>query len=153
MKGFIVTPRTAPPKKCRRTPFTVADANRALPLVRRIVEDLVSQYRELQRLHKRRRIVRAPDSAAAEALDRKAAESAARLNELIDEAHAIGCLLKDWDSGIVDFPALRDGREVYLCWKLGEDSISHWHEKQAGAAGRQPVDAMLERRASMSDAV
>lgn len=54
---------------------------------------------------------------------------------------ALGVLVKDLDSGLIDFPALRDGREVYLCWRLGEgDHLAWWHEIEAGFAGRQPLD-------------
>ena len=51
----------------------------------------------------------------------------------------IGCELKDIDSGLLDFPALREGREVYLCWRYGEDHIRFWHDLDAGFAGRQPL--------------
>ena len=50
-----------------------------------------------------------------------------------------GILLRDLDRGLVDFPALIDGREVYLCWIDGEDDITHWHELEEGFAGRQPL--------------
>ncbi len=50
-----------------------------------------------------------------------------------------GILLKDPDRGLVDFPALREGREVYLCWLLGENAIEFWHDIDAGFAGRQPL--------------
>lgn len=64
-------------------------------------------------------------------------EIGARL-EKIDE---MGVLVKDLDAGLIDFPTLRDGREVYLCWRLGEgDRIAWWHEIEAGFAGRQPLD-------------
>lgn len=59
----------------------------------------------------------------------------------IQELRRHGCELKDLTSGIVDFPALLQGREVYLCWKLGEDAILHWHEVDAGFRGRQPIDS------------
>jgi hypothetical protein len=52
---------------------------------------------------------------------------------------ALGVQLKDFDSGLCDFPHLRDGRVVLLCWKQGEDRIAWWHEVEAGFAGRQPL--------------
>ena len=64
----------------------------------------------------------------------------AALVERVRSIHALGVLLKDPDSGLIDFPALRDGREVYLCWRLGEgERIGWWHEVEAGFAGRQPI--------------
>lgn len=63
------------------------------------------------------------------------------IGERLRQIDAMGVLVKDLDSGLIDFPALRDGREVYLCWRLGEGSrIAWWHEIEAGFAGRQPLD-------------
>ncbi len=50
-----------------------------------------------------------------------------------------GVILRDPESGLIDFPAEREGRVVYLCWQLGEDRITHWHEPETGFAGRQPL--------------
>lgn len=65
---------------------------------------------------------------------------AAEVNRLIEKVQELGCELKDIDQGLVDFRWLRDGREVYLCWKLGEPGIAWWHELETGFAGRQPLD-------------
>ncbi len=54
-----------------------------------------------------------------------------------------GAIVKDLDMGLLDFPHLRDGREVYLCWRLGEERISWWHEVDAGLSGRQPLDEAM----------
>jgi hypothetical protein len=58
---------------------------------------------------------------------------------ILQRITATGCELKDVEQGLVDFPADRDGRVIYLCWKLGEDRIHFWHEIAAGFAGRQPL--------------
>jgi len=58
---------------------------------------------------------------------------------IIDEIHHMGCLLKDVDTGLVDFYSLHNGRVVYLCWKLGEDGISSWHEIGRSYMHRQPI--------------
>jgi len=63
-----------------------------------------------------------------------------RLDELIHKIQDLGVLIKDINTGLLDFPALRNGREVYLCWKYGEENIAFWHEVEAGFAGRQSVD-------------
>lgn len=63
-----------------------------------------------------------------------------RLEEAVNEIQEMGCVVKDLDSGLVDFPALRDGREVYLCWKLGEKRIEYWHGMEEGFAGRKRLD-------------
>jgi len=62
-----------------------------------------------------------------------------RLNQLVHRLQATGAVLKDIDLGLIDFPALRDGREIYLCWKYDEDRIRYWHDLDSGFAGRQPL--------------
>lgn len=70
----------------------------------------------------------------------ESAKAAAQLNTLIDNAQELGCEVKDVDQGLVDFRSEREGREVYLCWKLGEPDIRWWHELETGFAGRQPLE-------------
>jgi hypothetical protein len=60
-----------------------------------------------------------------------------RLLEALSES---GIVLRDIDRGLVDFPAIQDGREVYLCWELGEDEVSFWHDISSGYRGREPLD-------------
>jgi hypothetical protein len=64
-----------------------------------------------------------------------------KFDALIHEIQATGALIKDINLGLLDFPAQKDGREVYLCWKYGEGDIAFWHEVEAGFAGRQPIDS------------
>jgi len=68
----------------------------------------------------------------------KAAQEA---TDTLSEIEAIGVTVQDLEEGLLDFPYLMDGKTVMLCWKLGEDAISHWHEPEDGAAGRKPIDA------------
>lgn len=67
-------------------------------------------------------------------------EAAAALRAVFEEVKDIGCLVKDLDIGLVDFPTLFQGHEVYLCWKLGEPSIAFWHGVDEGFAGRKAID-------------
>lgn len=67
---------------------------------------------------------------------RKALET---VQEKLRAIQAQGVLVKDLDSGLIDFPALLEGREVYLCWKLGEETIGWWHSVESGFAGRRPI--------------
>ena len=62
-----------------------------------------------------------------------------RLNKLGAELRELGCELKGIDEGLIDFPAEREGRTIYLCWRLGEDAITHWHEVDTGFGGRQSL--------------
>jgi hypothetical protein len=80
------------------------------------------------------------DRAAAAAVHARRDATASRLKETIEEINLLGCILKDLDSGLVDFPCRYRGREVYLCWRLGESGISFWHDVEAGFRGRKPID-------------
>ncbi len=62
------------------------------------------------------------------------------VRRLLEALEGSGIVLRDIDRGLVDFPAHLDGREVYLCWELGEDEVAHWHDLEAGYGGRQPLD-------------
>lgn len=126
--------------------FSLAEANRALPLVRRIVRDIIATYRQVLAVRTEADAYRATGrqrdfDKAQDDLYELVAELQSFLGELAD----IGVQLKDWNAGLVDFPAVHQGREVLLCWQPGEESIQFWHEHYDGAAGRQPV-ATLDRR-------
>ena len=142
------------PVGANRKYFTVEEANRALPLVKMIVTDIVRQFRTVNELRQRLSPVRARDrrAAAADPYSEEVAQSEAemeleeqRRRALIEELVQLGVELKGPD-GLCDFPSLRDGREVYLCWRLGEPEVSHWHELDAGFAGRQPLTAAAGTR-------
>jgi hypothetical protein len=64
-----------------------------------------------------------------------------KLEDAVNHIQETGCVVKDLDAGLIDFPTIRDGREVYLCWKLGEKRIEYWHGLEEGFAGRKPLDA------------
>lgn len=72
-------------------------------------------------------------------------DSGARLREMAEEIESLGCLIKDLDIGLVDFPSRLGDREVYLCWKLGEPGILFWHYVEEGFAGRKPLDEQTIR--------
>ncbi len=67
-------------------------------------------------------------------------ESVTRLKEALERIQETGCVVKDIDEGLIDFPAMRGGEEVYLCWKLGEERIGFWHGMEEGFAGRKPLE-------------
>ena len=68
-----------------------------------------------------------------------------KINEFLGELEQIGCEFKGFDQGLVDFHGRLDEREILWCWKFGEDRITHWHELEAGFAGRQPLPEVLSR--------
>jgi hypothetical protein len=129
--------------------FTVEQANACLPLVRRIAADIVALSREL--LDRRRRLEQLKTGRnlgggdlygdelvqIEEELEKDAEKLQGYLREIMD----LGAEPKDALQGLVDFPAMLDGRLVYLCWKYDEPELLYWHELEAGFAGRQPLTA------------
>jgi hypothetical protein len=124
--------------------FTVDHANRTLPLVRRIVEDIVREHRrwqeaivELDLLVSGVR-VDVPNPRAI-VLEREIQAIARDIDVFQGELEALGIQLKDRRIGLIDFPSEMDGRRVLLCWRLGETSVQFWHDENSGYAGRQPL--------------
>jgi hypothetical protein len=128
--------------------FTVDHANRTLPLVRRIVEDIVREHRRWQEAIVELDLLvsgaRAdmPDARAV-ALEREVQTIARDIDQFQGELEALGIQLKDRRIGLIDFPSEMDGRRVLLCWRLGEPSVQYWHDEQSGYAGRQPLSPTL----------
>jgi hypothetical protein len=127
--------------------FTPAEANAALEHVRPLVEQLVAGRAEhiaaLERQEELERKIRGngggiPPAQLAEATAEVDA-LARRLAKLVDEIAGHGAEVKDLDTGLIDFPALRNGETVLLCWQLGEDEIGFWHGTDDGFAGRRPL--------------
>ncbi len=129
-----------PPREGRKY-FTVAEANRALTYVRRIVADIASVYRQAMQL--RQGIEEPAPGRNLDELRKQYDDAMDRLNGCIDELRQVGVELKDFEKGLLDFPAVHQGREVLLCWYAGEEQVRAWHEVDAGFAGRQDV-ALLD---------
>jgi len=148
----------APPTKPaepKRKHYTVDEANKALPLVKAIVGDIVRQFAAVHDLKQRLSAVR-PEGrrGAGDLYSEELAQSQAELEALetqletyVEELNTLSVELKGPD-GLCDFYSMMDGREVYLCWRLGEPEVGHWHELNAGVAGRQPLTALAGPRSS-----
>lgn len=130
--------------------FSVEEANKTLPLVKQIVGDIVRQFQSVSDLDTRLSAVVQRDAKKrsgdlySEELSHTRAELEAedeKLHAYKEELEKLGVELKGTD-GLCDFPCLIAGREVYLCWRLGEPEITHWHEVHAGFAGRQPISTL-----------
>jgi hypothetical protein len=128
--------------------FTPAEANSALEVVRPVAERLVAvraRMRELVSAQGKHVTAIGGNGAGYAASDLGAtqaelAELAEQAASLVAELDGIGVVVKDLDLGLLDFPALRDGEEVELCWQVGEESVAYWHPLEAGYRGRKLVD-------------
>lgn len=129
--------------------FTVEQANAVLPLVRAITADLVNLSREVMERRERltllagRRNAPATDPYAQELaqIEEELDKDNQQLQAYVDELRELGVEPKSGPDGLIDFPTLMDGRIVFLCWKFGEPEVMHWHELEAGFAGRQSLAA------------
>jgi len=125
--------------------FTLDQANKTLPLVRKIVSDITSLHPKWRDLVYRYELVAAQSDPKLGELPeqvtlRTEIEGVARqINDYMLELEEIGCVFKGFEEGLVDFYGQLDGRDMFWCWKQGEERISHWHELEAGFAGRQPI--------------
>ncbi len=127
--------------------FTLEEAGEALEEVRPLAEQMVEHRRALAEAMERQEQLQAriggnggllspADLAEAqETVEREAAGVAI----CIERINRAGAIVKDVDDGLVDFPSLRDGEEVLLCWRVGEDEIGWWHRPDDGFAGRRPL--------------
>lgn len=122
--------------------FTVEEANRTLPLVSRIVEDLVREHKlweDKVREFELATVGSSPErpDAIAELLQMEAQRLATDIEGYIAELNDLGVICKGMGTGLVDFRGRIDGRDVFYCWKLGEASVLYWHDVDAGFVGRQ----------------
>ncbi len=128
--------------------FTLELANSMLPLVSRIVRDVLAHYREWQQTVEAFEMATAPSrmdrpSADADLLQRKAQALATEIQGFHAELTALGVEFKGFELGLVDFPGEIDGKPILWCWKYGEPAVQYWHDVDTGYAGRQPVDGLL----------
>ena len=132
-----MTPRT----------FTPEEANAALPDVRPLAEEMAVAHRALAAAERRRAALAVKiagdggdlDPGELGALAAAVEQEAAAVERCVEAIQALGCLVKDTERGLVDFPALRGGEQVLLCWQLGEDEVAWWHGLEDGFAGRRPL--------------
>jgi hypothetical protein len=132
-----------------RKVFSVEQANAALPLVRAIATDLAELSRDV--IERRERLSLLMGGRQREKRDLYGEELAhieeelkrdtERLQSYVEELRELGVESKNPPEGLIDFPAVMEGRPVYLCWKLGEPEVLHWHDLDAGFRGRQSLTA------------
>jgi len=134
--------------------FTLQQAEKLLPGVEAAIREAISLKIACENMQSERQRVSARvamlggvrvDRALLMEQRNRSQEAARALAAAVEKIHAFGCLVKDLDIGLIDFPTLFRGEEVYLCWKLGEGGIRFWHGVSEGFRGRKPVDpAFLE---------
>ena len=120
--------------------FTLSEARGLLPKLRKLLTRVSSERGAL--LNMRLEIDKAREKAdhgGGSPMGPRYLKHMIRFSEAVQEIQYLGVLIKDYRTGLVDFPYERDGRIVYLCWKADEDEIGWWHEVESGFAGRQPV--------------
>ena len=139
--------RSRPRRLASVMPFTIEQANRTLPLVRRIVADIVETYERWQNEVRAFELASAVAEGAelngrARGHEREAQRLATEIEGFVGELESLGLEFKGYDIGLVDFPSRIGDRPVYLCWRLGEPAVQYWHETDGGFAGRQPIEAL-----------
>jgi hypothetical protein len=113
--------------------FTPSEAKKTLPLVRKIVKDILDTSREMRLI--------ADEIGGKVENDPRIQKLADNVESFMKELEEIGCFFKDWNFsiGLVDFPSIIDGKEVFLCWRTDEDDIMYYHEMETGFAGRKLI--------------
>ncbi len=134
--------------------FTLEEAQNLLPVVESLVRTAMEAKRKIEEIEEAFKkinhsvFLRGGVQLDIVSLSRRRAESdkaIQRVKDTMAEIESIGAQVKDLDIGLVDFPCLVDGTTVLLCWKLGEERITHWHGTSEGFAGRKPIDERIAR--------
>lgn len=119
--------------------YTVEQANAALPFVGERLERLRVLREQLDDEEARAALSEAGPSNGGGAAGRVVSEAFLGLQRTLGELQAMEIVLRDLERGLVDFPALRDGEEIYLCWEEGEEEVGFWHDTDSGYAGRRTL--------------
>jgi hypothetical protein len=119
--------------------YTVEQANAALPWVSERLEQIRDALAVLEEPDQMRALEGLDAVAGGAYPGREAATALLAVMRAATQLEALDIVLRDPRQGLVDFPSIRDGAEVYLCWRLDEDRVGWWHAPDAGFAGRQPL--------------
>jgi len=120
--------------------YTLEEASELLPRVVGLVERMRAARSRLGDREAREALSEAGPTNGGGSPGRTVSEGFLELRDSMIELNELEVVLRDLDRGLLDFPSLRDGHEVYLCWQEGEDAIGFWHEPDAGFGGRRPLD-------------
>lgn len=117
--------------------FTVDEANELLPTVVPLLETLRDAQATMEELQEE--VTNSVPNNGGGKVHRAYVDAARASSRALEQLTTLGIIVRDPDSGLIDFPAERDGQTVYLCWRLGEDKVAWWHPPETGFAGRQPL--------------
>jgi hypothetical protein len=120
--------------------FTRAEANALLPRLTQMLDRLREAKDELTDAEAHEALADAAPANGGGEEGRQVGVAFLEVRRLLEVIEGSGIVLRDIDRGLVDFPAVMDGREVYLCWELGEDDVGYWHDLDAGYGGREPLE-------------
>ena len=121
--------------------FTLEEAKSLIPRLRSILEEVADEWSRTKSLNPQ--IQKARDKAQFDghsAYGVEYIETVSHLVLLLQHIRELGVILKDVDRGLYDFPYMKKGRVVYLCWQLDEETIAYWHDIETGFGGREPLD-------------
>jgi hypothetical protein len=119
--------------------YTVDQANAAIPWVQERIDRLRAAREGLNDEEARAALTEAGPTNGGGEPGRVVSDAFVEMRSALIELQSMEVVLRDLDRGLVDFPSVRDGREVFLCWEEGEDEIGYWHDTDAGYGGRQPL--------------
>ncbi len=120
--------------------FTREEANALLPQLTAMLSQLQDSKDELTDAEAHEALSEAAPANGGGEEGKQVGVAFLEVRRLLETIEQSGIVLRDIDRGLVDFPAVMDGREVYLCWELGEDEVGYWHDMDAGYGGREPLD-------------
>ena len=130
--------------------FTIEEANRLLPQVDAVLRSLIQVTRQIQRFYDRTAILeligaaqkKSPEHREFMTGKRRLEELIVKRDRMLEGMQRMGCVVKHFQKGQVDFYGAKDGRFVFFCWKLGEKRIQYWHELNTGTCGRRPLSEL-----------
>lgn len=121
--------------------FTVQEANALLPRLEPLVGDLLERRARVVSMRKQLgHTLKDIQSDVGGPIQSQMVQDFIIIERLVHRIQSYGCILKDMNSGLLDFLSERNGREVYLCWRYGEPKVAYYHELHTGFSGRRPVD-------------
>lgn len=143
MKNRLETSIAEPDRRPAPRMFTPAEANRSLILVKRVVQDILAEYRRLLDLQEVADAAqKSGQEAQADQTRRHMIASVEKIQHYVEELDLVGVELRDWTTGVVDFPSVVAGRKIALCWKHGEPQVNYWYDDGGDIDDRRALETL-----------